>query len=109
MRIGLDGRLEGEIVTRVKIDGVKQGMGAKTNFITKRLANLPIRFDVNVRAPFMQLLSSFKSLYDPASVRDPRELGLIDAQGNAIRGTVSSDEVKPADPGIQPAESEEMR
>ncbi|MDR7103469.1 YdbH domain-containing protein [Croceicoccus sp. BE223] len=109
MRILLDGRLEGEIVTRVKIDGVKQGAGAKTNFITKRLANLPIRFDVNVRAPFMQLLSSFKSLYDPASVRDPRELGLIDGNGNAIRGAVSSDEVKPADPGIQPAESEEMR
>ncbi len=109
MRIALDGRLEGEIVTRVKIDGVKQGAGAKTNFITRRLANLPIRFDVNVRAPFMQLLSSFKSLYDPASVRDPRELGLIDANGNSIRGSVSSDQVKPLDPGIQPAESEDMR
>ena len=41
--------------------------------------------------------------------RDPRELGLIDANGNSIRGSVSSDQVKSTNPGIQPAESEEMR
>lgn len=109
MRIGLDGRLEGEIVTRVKIFGVKQGAGAKTNFITKRLANLPIRFDVNVRAPFMQLLSSFKSLYDPAAVRDPRELGLIDRDGTALLpdgAAVRAEDVTPDKTNIQPSESE---
>ncbi|MBB3990802.1 intermembrane phospholipid transport protein YdbH family protein [Croceicoccus naphthovorans] len=102
MRIGLDGRLEGEIVTKVRIDGVTQGEGATSNIITKRLANLPIRFDVNVRAPFMQLLSSFKSLYDPASVRDPRSLGLIDGEGEPLLGA----EVNGND--IQPSESETM-
>lgn len=111
MRIGLDGSLEGEIVTKVKIDGVKQGEGAKRNIITRRLANLPIRFDVNVRAPFMQLLSSFKSLYDPAAVRDPRQLGLIDVDGNALVPSgeaVVGEDIIPDDQDIQPSESETM-
>ncbi|RVQ68937.1 hypothetical protein EKN06_01570 [Croceicoccus ponticola] len=116
MRIGLDGRLEGEIVTRVKIDGVTQGEGAKKNIITRRLAKLPIRFDVNVRAPFMQLLSSFKSLYDPASVRDPRELGLIDVEGNKLVPSgeaVRGEDILPVENpttqnDIQPSESEKM-
>lgn len=112
MRIGLDGSLDGEIVTRVKIDGVKQGEGAKKNIITRRLASLPIRFDVNVRAPFYQLLSSFKSLYDPASVRDPRELGLIDVSGNTLVPSgeaVLGKDITPVEEGIQPPESERMQ
>lgn len=111
MRIGLDGNLDGEIVTRVKIDGVSQGEGAKKNIITRRLASLPIRFDVNVRAPFYQLLSSFKSLYDPASVRDPRELGLIDVSGNALVPSgeaVLGEDITPVEEDIQPPESERM-
>lgn len=111
MRIGLDGRLEGEIVTKVKIDGVTQGKGAKRNFITRRIAALPIRFDINVRAQFMQLLSSFKSLYDPASVRDPRELGLIDVAGDALvpaDEVVRGEDVIPEQPDIQLPESEKL-
>jgi len=113
MTIGMDGSLEGEIVTRVKIDGVKQGEGAKRNLITRRLANLPIRFQVNLRAPFMQLLSSFKSMYDPASVRDPRELGLVDDNGRALvpsgRAPVANPTPDSPDSDIQPSESEKMR
>ena len=77
MEIGLQGRLDGEIVTKMRIDGVSQGQGAKRNFITQRFAKLPIRFNISIRGPFHQLVTSFKSLYDPAYVRDPRELGLI--------------------------------
>ncbi len=77
MTIGMDGALEGEIVTRVRIDGVSQSEGASKNIITRKLASLPIRFNVNIRAPFYQLFSSLESLYDPAAVRDPRELGLL--------------------------------
>lgn len=84
MSIGLDGALEGEIVTRVRFRGVSQGKGAKSNFLTRRIARLPIQFNVNLRAPFMQLVTSFKSFHDPAFVRDPRELGLMDANGRPI-------------------------
>lgn len=109
MSIALDGSLEGEIVTRVKIDGVSQGEEADKNFVTRRLASLPIRFDVNVRAPFYQLLSSFKSLYDPSSVRDPRELGLVSVAGDELVPSgevVLGEDVIPAGNGIQPPASE---
>lgn len=96
MTIGMDGPLEGELVTRVRFFGVKQGTAAKRNFLTERVGKLPIQFNVNLRAPFLQLVSSFKSLYDPAYVRDPRGLGLIDAQGRPIR------QPAPANPPIQP-------
>lgn len=84
MTIGMEGALEGEIVTRVRIDGVSQGEAASKNIITRRLASLPIRFNVNIRAPFYQLLSSLKSLYDPSAVRDPRELGLLIEEEGAL-------------------------
>jgi hypothetical protein len=84
MRIGLDGSLAGEVLTRLSMGGVTQGPGTKSNFLTRQVAKLPIRFDVNIRAPFFQLVSSFKSFYDPTYLRDPRSLGLIDAQGHAL-------------------------
>lgn len=85
MRVAMDGALEGEIVTRVRFSGVSQGEGARRNFLTRRLAGLPLQFNVNLRAPFYQLITSFKSMYDPAYVRDPRELGLIGADGKPIQ------------------------
>ena len=80
----MDGPLEGEIITRLTFDGVTQGTGAKRNFLTQRIAKLPIRFNVNVRAQFFQLVRSFRSLYDPAYVTDPRELGLVGPDGKPL-------------------------
>ena len=77
MEVALQGRLDGEIVTKMRIDGVSQGLGAKRNFLTQRFAGLPIRFNISIRGPFHQLITSFKSLYDPTYVKDPRSLGLI--------------------------------
>lgn len=116
MTATINGPLTGEIITQVRFDGVSQGAGAKQNFITRRLANLPIRFVINIRAAFYQLISSLKSLYDPAAVRDPRELGLIDAEGNVIRREtegpppepVGPEDLIPDDPAIQRRESEEV-
>ncbi|MGX7895618.1 intermembrane phospholipid transport protein YdbH family protein [Tsuneonella sp. HG222] len=117
MTLTVDGPLTGELITQVNIEGVRQGEGAKQNFITRRFANLPIRFVINVKAAFYQLLSNLKSLYDPAAVRDPRELGLIDAEGNALRTEtegpppeppVTPDDLIPDDATIQRRESEDM-
>ncbi|MBM3595024.1 MAG: C4-dicarboxylate ABC transporter, partial [Alphaproteobacteria bacterium] len=77
MAIQFDGPLDGEIITRAQFDGISQGEGASSNFITKRIARLPILFRLNIRAPFFQLVSSMRSLYDPDYVRDPRQLGII--------------------------------
>lgn len=116
MTIAMRGDLEGEIVTNVKFGGVKQGAGTKRNFITKQVANLPIQFNVNIRAPFYQLITSFKAMYDPAFVKDPRTLGLVDAQGRPLYRAANG--VRPGGvpvillPGntenIQPAESGKM-
>jgi hypothetical protein len=93
MRITMDGAIAGDLVTRISMRGVHQGAGAKSNFLTRQVAKLPLRFDVNVRAPFYQLITSFKSFSDPSFLPDPRGLGLIDAQGRAL-------------PAIQPPASE---
>lgn len=116
MTLRMDGALTGEIVTRVRFDGVSQGEGASRNFVTRRLASLPIRFNVNVRAPFYQLITSIKAMYDPAFVRDPRELGLIGPDGAPEREVVNPplpairpDDLIPDEPAIQTQESETMR
>lgn len=84
MEIGINGKIDGDIVTNMRFEGVRQGPGAKQNFITRQLSKLPIRFNVNIRAPFYQLVTSFKSFYDSAYVRDPRSLGLVDANGKPV-------------------------
>ncbi len=106
MQIEMDGALEGEIVTRVTFDGVSQGTGAKRNFLTQRIARLPIRFNVNVRAPFFQLVRSFRSLYDPAYVQDPRELGLLGPDGRPLPGGSGSVSQSSA---VQPPVSEKKQ
>ena len=84
MRIDLSGALEGEIVTRVSFEGLSQGTGARRNFVTRQIAKLPLRFNVNLRAPFFSLVSNMRSLYDASFIQDPRTLGKIDAQGKPI-------------------------
>ncbi|OCC23074.1 hypothetical protein MB02_12930 [Croceicoccus estronivorus] len=80
MRIDMNGSLAGEIITRVSFDGLSQGTGANKNFLTRQVAKLPIRFNLNIRAPFFSLFGSFKSLYDPTLVADPASLGLLEGQ-----------------------------
>jgi hypothetical protein len=79
MEIGLDGNLDGEIVTRLRFDGVSQGEGAKQNIATRAIRGLPLQFNVNIRAPFHKLITSFKSLYDPNAIDDPQVRGLLQA------------------------------
>jgi hypothetical protein len=102
MFIQMDGSLVGEIVTKVRLDGVSQGEGATTNILTRQIAKLPIRLDVNVRAPFYALISMLRRTYDPSYIPDPRGLGLLDNAGNAARPVAPNNSAQP----IQPSESE---
>ncbi|HUD30400.1 MAG TPA: YdbH domain-containing protein [Novosphingobium sp.] len=108
MEIGLGGSLSGEILTRISFDGLSQGEGASKNFLTKQIAKLPIRFVVNVKAPFFSLFGSMRSLYDPAYVTDPRVLGLVDAEGKRSRSAPDATVIPPPLPltDIQPPVSE---
>lgn len=105
MEIGLGGSLSGEILTRISFDGLSQGTGASRNFLTKQVAKLPIRFIVNIKAPFFSLFGSMRSLYDPSFVTDPRTLGLLDRDGKAIEGGGKT----PPYISIQPPVSENER
>jgi len=115
MRVAMDGSLIGEIVTRIRLDGVSQGAGAERNIVTRAIAGLPIRLDVNVRAPFHGLITEMRRLYDPSAVLDPRDIGLLDAQGNVIRRETEAPPPPPVAPKdlipdeavIQRRESEE--
>lgn len=112
MTVAMNGSLTGEIVTNVNIDQVRQGQGARRNFITRALANLPIQFRINISAPFYQLISSFQSLRDPTALRDPRELGLLSDDGTRflkpeVRGKDVEPEVQAEDlvPGTPPVQN----
>ncbi|WP_246544228.1 YdbH domain-containing protein [Novosphingobium profundi] len=83
MKVVLDGSLSGEIITRIQFSGVSQGAGAKRNFLTRQVAKLPIRFIVNIKAPFFQLFGNMRSLYDSNYVADPRALGLVGKDGKS--------------------------
>lgn len=65
LTIGMDGAIDGEIITEVKFAGLQQGDDASKNFITKQVAKIPLEFNVRIQAPFMQLLSSAKAFYEP--------------------------------------------
>lgn len=119
MHINMDGALTGELVTRVRFDGISQGEGAQSNFITRRIARLPFRFVVNVRAPFYQMMTDLRSLYDPSAVRDPRSVGLMaddglrfvpsDRQSAAAQDEAAASQSNTLDESdIQPPESEAM-
>lgn len=118
MRIAIEGPLTGEIITRVRIDGVSQGANAERNFLTRAIAGIPIRLDLNVRAQFYTLLGNIRSMYDPSAIRNPNELAregrLRDAHGNVV-GTEderlpdlpSEQDTLPDEDAIQRRESEE--
>lgn len=78
MSIGLSGNLAGEIVTNFQFDGVRQGDGADRNFVTRELAKLPIRFNVNVRSEtFYQLATLVRGILDPSTFANPIDQGLL--------------------------------
>ncbi len=102
MRVGLDGDLAGEVVSRVSMRGLSQGAGASKNFLTRQIARIPLQFDVNIRAPFYQLLGSVMSLYDTSYVGDPREKGL----SLPSMGTAPAPPLTAPKSSIQPSVSE---
>jgi len=107
MTIGLDGDLAGDVITKVSFDGIKQGQGTKQNFITRQVANLPLRFNVNVRAPFYRLVSSMNPQPPPGAL----------PSGALPSGALPSGALPPGIPpvilqqpakGVQPAASPTM-
>ncbi|MEP3760164.1 MAG: YdbH domain-containing protein, partial [Marinomonas sp.] len=72
MEIRIDGPLTGNLITKVKIDGVQQGVDASRNILTREIAKLPIQLNVNVNAPFYEMMTTMRSLYDPEFIDTSR-------------------------------------
>ncbi|MFN3818080.1 YdbH domain-containing protein, partial [Blastomonas sp.] len=104
--VEMDGDLAGEVITRIRFDGLSQGEGASRNFLTRRIERLPLQFNVTISAPFLQLITSARSLYDTQYVTDPALLGLLPGQANNPDG-IGAPTTSPETPGIQPPASED--
>lgn len=95
LSIGLDGRLDGEIVSHVGFQGIRDAT-PDAGMVARMIHNLPFRFNIAVRAPFRALLGTARSYVDPS---------LLLASGlPTTRDTVSTAPVP-----VQPHESEPMR
>lgn len=71
--VSLDGRLDGEIVSRVRFEGVRQATGDK-GLVARMIRNLPFRFNIAIRAPFRGLIGSARSFADPGLLLDRAHL-----------------------------------
>lgn len=65
LTVDMDGNIDGEIVTGVRITGLKQGAGANRNFVTKQLAKIPLEFNVKIEASFLDLIYLIEGVGDP--------------------------------------------
>ncbi|APG62537.1 hypothetical protein LPB140_06785 [Sphingorhabdus lutea] len=80
LTIGMNGDLAGEIITVVNFTGLKQGDGAKTNFITRQIAKIPIIFKMRIEAEFLQLFSSVRGFYDPEPLTAANMRAILEKQ-----------------------------
>jgi hypothetical protein len=91
LAISLDGRLDGEIVSRVRFQGVRDATPG-ASLAARLIRNLPFRFNIEIHAPFRGLVGSAQAYMNPEQL-------LRDA-------------IKPAAPppaAIQPADSGPVR
>lgn len=99
LSIILNGNLDGEMVTDIRFGGIGQGEGATRNFLTNQIAKIPLVFNVKVKGPFRQLVTSAKGLYDPTVWIEQNLNQLIQQQEAATSGAAT----------VQPPESEPVR
>ncbi|WP_294332870.1 YdbH domain-containing protein [uncultured Sphingomonas sp.] len=96
LAIRMNGPLAGEMITDISFSGLSQGQGTKSNFLIRRLAKLPLVFNVRINAPFRQLLDSVQSWYDPRRLIERNLPALLEEQKRAQDAGSAT---------VQPAES----
>ena len=97
LSIGLDGRLDGEIVSHVQFDGLRQDTGEST-LAARLIRNLPFRFNIQIHAPFRGLMGSARAFVDPSVLL-----------ANGVPPPPPSDPPVGKPGTVQPVESEPMR
>jgi hypothetical protein len=87
---------------------VTQGVGTKSNIITRQLAQLPLQFRVNVRAQFYELLSGLKLLYDPVALNNLEKVQEATQAAAQSLQDAKAAETTINEPDIQDLESEDL-
>lgn len=64
LEISLDGRLDGEMISRVRFQGIREAT-PEQSLVTRMIRNLPFRFNIEIRAPFRSLVGSARAYMDP--------------------------------------------
>jgi hypothetical protein len=105
LSIGLDGKLDGEIVSMVKFEGVRQATG-DAGIVARMIYNLPFRFNIAIRAPFRGLMGSARSYADPNLLLNG---GLLTTTAPTSAPPAATPPIAAPPAAIQPAESETMR
>lgn len=96
--IELDGALDGEMVSRIVFNGVNRGTGdERQTGITAQFIGLPFIFNIAIKAPFRQLITTAQGFYDPGLLIQQRLPELL------------RENRKPAEQPVQRPESETMR
>lgn len=93
--ISLDGRLDGEMVSRVRFTGVREAT-PEQSLITRLIRNLPFHFNITIHAPFRGLVGSARAYIDPRLL-----LNQVQPTPPALPAKTAT----PAEPSIQTKES----
>ncbi len=69
LAVQLDGALDGEFVTQLRVNGINVGSeDARKSFLTRPFLGLPFIFNIRIEAPFRGLLGTAASIGDPTSL-----------------------------------------
>jgi translocation and assembly module TamB len=100
LTIELGGPLDGEIISLVRFDGTNRTPIEPTrNFFARQFIGLPFRFNITIRAPFRQLISTARGFTDPLPVIQ-RALPLPEAlPGQDSNLAPKANPVKPSESG----------
>jgi translocation and assembly module TamB len=97
MTISIGGDIDGEIITQISFAGLQQGSLAKRNFITKQIAKLPIIFNLEIKAQFLQLIGLLRGIYDDEYAAKRAANELVKKKKPPITGEEEPFEPKPTD------------
>ncbi|MGF7150946.1 hypothetical protein FHS96_004607 [Sphingomonas zeicaulis] len=117
LTIGLNGAIDGELVSDIRFDGVnQQGIEKGKGGLFEQILGRQFIFNIKIKAPFRGLMTTAKSFYDPSIlVRDALPPGAVPAD-NADPADTPVTAPAPAVPaggqpkveGVQPKESDSM-
>jgi hypothetical protein len=69
LTIDLNGALDGEMISLVKLSGTNQApLTAQKSYFLKQVTGIPFKFNIRITAPFRSLFNTAKNLQDPSDL-----------------------------------------